>query len=282
MKSILIGEDRVPAVGQGTWKMGMEGQDHRAEADALRYGIDLGLTLIDTAEAYAQGGSERVVAQAIQGLRDRVFLVTKVAPSNAGHESFRHSLTESLQRLETDYVDLYLLHWPSKTVPLEETLEAMAEAHREGLIRYIGLSNFPTDHLEAAQKMLGDRPIAADQVEYQLTNRRAETALIPYAARCGTAIMAYSPVKDLFDLGDDHPGKTTLKNIAEAYGVTPETVALAYLIGSGPVVAIPKAVQRAHIEANRQALDLDLSDRERRALQEAFPAAAEDLPFVAL
>ncbi len=282
MHYLQIGDDRVPAVGQGTWKMGVEGQDHRAEADAVRYGIDLGLTLIDTAEAYAQGGSERVVAQAIQGLRDRVFLVTKVAPSNAGRQSFRFSLTESLKRLQTDYVDLYLLHWPSKTVPLEETLEAMATARRDGLIRYIGVSNFPKEQLDEAQKMLGDLPIAADQVEYQLTNRRAETALIPYAARCGTAIMAYSPVKDLFDLGEDHPGKLTLKQIAEAHRVSSETVALAYLIGSGPVVAIPKAVQRAHIEANRQALDLELTQDERRALQEAFPGPQEDLPFVAL
>ena len=282
MQYIQIGDDRVPAIGQGTWKMGAEGQDHRAEAAAVRYGIDVGLTLIDTAEAYAQGGSERVVAQAIKGIRDRVFLVTKVAPSNAGRDTFRHSLTESLKRLETDYVDLYLLHWPSKTVPLEETLAAMTLAHRDGLIRYIGLSNFPTEHLDEAQTLLGDLPIAADQVEYQLTNRRAETALIPYAARHGKAIMAYSPVKDLFDLGENHPGIKTLNNTAESHRVSAETVALAYLIGSGPVVAIPKAVQRAHIDANRQALDLELSADERRAIQEAFPSPGEDLPFVAL
>lgn len=283
MRAIHIGSDLVPAIGQGTWKMGHEPSARSKEIDALRYGVEMGLTLIDTAEMYAEGGSERVVQEAIRDIRDRVFVVSKVWPTNQSGEGLINALHGSLDRLGLSQVDLYLLHWPSQRHPLSETLEALAQVREEKLARYVGVSNFPTPHLQKAQALMPSHiKLAADQVEYHLLNRRAETALIRYASLHQVAVMAYSPVKDLASLNKNAAPYGVLKKLADRKNVSPEAVALAYLIGSGPVIAIPKAVQRHHIDANRAALDIELSDEERTALQDAFLSPEEELPYEAL
>lgn len=283
MKTVTIGSDSVPAIGQGTWKMGTDHARTSEEISALRYGIEQGLTLIDTAEMYADGGAERVVGEAIHDLRDRVFVVTKVWPNHQSPEELPQALESSLKRLQIAQADLYLLHWPSRDYPLKETLVALAKAQAEGLTRYIGVSNFPTPYLHLASELIKNQAhLAVDQVEYQLSNRRVENALLPYVEQHDVALMAYSPVKDVVQLNPQTNAYAELRRIADSHGVPCETVALAYLIGSGPVAAIPKAVNPRHIDANRRALDLELSDDERQTLQDAFASPVEELPYQAL
>lgn len=283
MKTLQIGTREVPAIGQGTWKMGSEPADRSREIDALRYGIEQGLTLIDTAEMYAQGGAEEVVGEAVADMRERVFLVSKVWPTHMGSHDLRPALEASLKRLRVDQLDLYLLHWPSREHALTDSMKALADVHASGLTRTIGISNFPTRQFEDAQALLPDGVrLAADQVEYHLLNRRAETTLIPYAATHQLAVMAYSPVKDLRSLGADDARFKVLRAIADTHGVLPETVALAFLLAAGPVAAIPKAVQKAHIDANRQALDVTLTADEVQRIAAAFPRDNQEIPFQAL
>ncbi|PSR21812.1 MAG: aldo/keto reductase [Sulfobacillus acidophilus] len=263
--------------------MGEVTSQRTVEVDALRYGIEQGLTVIDTAEMYADGGAEEVVKEAIKDIRNQVFLVTKVWPTHQSREALPKALDASLTRLGTSYVDLYLLHWPSQSVPLEQTLNALAQVQEQGLARYLGVSNFPTPYLKQAQELLPDgATIAADQVEYHLANRRAETALIPYCVDRQIAVMAYTPVKGIPSLRPASAGYRVLSHIAHDHQVSPATIALAYLIGSGPVIAIPKAIQYRHIDANRAALDVLLSDVERQAIRRAFASPEEELPYEAL
>lgn len=280
IKTVKIGAQDIPAVGQGTWMLGTDPSQRTKEVDALRYGIEVGLTLIDTAEMYAQGESEKVVGDAVSDLHNRVFLVTKAWPDHHGAAALPRALEKSLERLRVPAVDLYLLHWPSRQYPISETIPALATLYQAGLARHIGVSNFPTPQFREAQALLGDGVLlAADQVEYHLLNRRAETALIPYAMAHQVAVMAYSPLKDLFALKPSRSPYTTLARIAKSRRVTPETIALAYLIGSGPVIAIPKAVEKAHMDANRAALEVALTDPERTELQTAFTSPREELPL---
>lgn len=283
MKTIRIGTVAVPAIGQGTWKMGADPAHRTEEIDAIRYGLGCGLTLIDTAEMYADGGSERVVGEAIHDVRESVFLVSKVWPSHMTRDGIMRALEESLKRLRTPYLDLYLLHWPSQEHPLTGALKGLADAHGQGLIRHAGISNFPTKELKDAQALMpAGTTIDADQVEYHLLNRRAEHALLPYAAQEGIAVMAYSPVKMLTSLTQEDPRRVLLEALAETHQTTMAAIALAYLIQAGPVVAIPKAVTKTHIDANRQALDVALTVDDVAAIQQAFPAQGEELPFQAL
>jgi diketogulonate reductase-like aldo/keto reductase len=263
--------------------MGEDQSVRTAEVEALRYGISQGLTVVDTAEMYANGGAEEVVKDAISDIREQVFLVTKVWPNHQSREALPQALEGSLRRLGTPYVDLYLLHWPSRWVPLEETLIALAQVQQQGLARYVGVSNFPTPYLKRAKNLLPDRVhIVADQVEYHLSNRRAETALISYCQEQHIAMMAYSPIKELATLRPASAGYRVLSQIAQDHQVNLTTIALAYLIGAGPVVAIPKAIQRRHIDANRAALDVYLTDVERQAIRRAFFSPATELPYEAL
>ncbi|MCY0878820.1 MAG: aldo/keto reductase [Firmicutes bacterium] len=283
MKTVMIGQDRVPQVGQGTWQLGRDRKTRDQEIEALRYGIERGLTLIDTAEMYADGGAEEVVGEAIRQASQPVFVVSKVWPSNQAPARLRRSLEASLKRLGREQLDLYLLHWPSRTVPLKDALAGLVEAYRAGLTRYVGVSNFPTAALqEALALMPPDVPLVVDQVEYHLANRRAETQLLPFARAHQVTLMAYSPVKFLAHLrpGDDRAD--LLARLAQAHHTAPATIALAYLLEAGPVIAIPKALSRAHIDANAAALEITLTEEERRALQEHFPCPSEDLPFTAL
>jgi diketogulonate reductase-like aldo/keto reductase len=257
----------VPALGQGTWHMGERGSDRRQEAAALRLGLDLGMTLIDTAEMYAEGGAEEVVAEAIAGRRSDVFLVSKVYPHNAGGRKLEAALERSLKRLRTEALDLYLLHWRG-SVPLEDTVEAMERMRRAGKIRRWGVSNLDVDDLEELDPALAD--CATDQVLYNLENRGVEFDLLPFCRGRGMPVMAYSPVGQGGALLR-HPA---LQAVARRLGATPAQVAIAWTLRQGGVISIPKAADEAHVRLNAAAGDLRLAPEDLAALDAAFPPPA--------
>jgi len=254
----------IPVLGQGTWGMGEDPAKQEAEVAALRLGLDLGLTLIDTAEMYGEGGAEEVVGEAIAGRRHDVFLVSKVYPHNATLHGAGEACERSLARLGTDYLDLYLLHW-RESVPLAETLAAFQSLKRLGKIRDYGVSNFDVDDMEEANALPGGEDIATNQVMYNLAHRGIEWDLLPWCRERGIPIMAYSPI----DQGGmlEHP---QLKAVAARHDATPAQVALAWLLDRD-VVAIPKASSAAHVRENRGALDLTLTDEDLSDLDRAFP-----------
>ncbi|WP_137179120.1 aldo/keto reductase [Roseomonas sp. AR75] len=254
----------VPALGQGTWHMGERGSYRRREADALRLGLDLGLTLIDTAEMYAEGGAEEVVAEAIAGRRDQAFLVSKVYPHNASRTKLPRALDASLRRLRVETIDLYLLHWRG-SVPLAQTVEAMERAKADGKIARWGVSNLDVDDLEELGPALRD--CATDQVLWNLEARGVEFDLLPFCAQHRMPVMAYSPVGQGGALLR-HPA---LAAIAERHGATPAQVALAFVLAKPGVIAIPKAADPQHLRDNAKARDLMLTEQDFRELDAAFP-----------
>jgi diketogulonate reductase-like aldo/keto reductase len=254
----------VPALGQGTWHMGERGSDRRREADALRLGLDLGLTLIDTAEMYAEGGAEEVVAEAIAGRRDQAFIVSKVYPHNASRTKLPRALDASLRRLKVETIDLYLLHWRG-SVPLAETVEAMERAKTAGKIARWGVSNLDVDELEELGPALKD--CATDQVLWNLEARGVEFDLLPFCAKHRMPVMAYSPVGQ----GGALLRHRALAEIAARHGATPAQVALAFVLAKPGVIAIPKAADPAHLRDNAKARDLKLTEQDFRALDAAFP-----------
>lgn len=257
--------ETIPVLGQGTWYMGEDrGQLHQ-EADALRLGLDLGMTLIDTAEMYANGRAEEVVAEAISGRRDEVFLVSKVLPSNASHKGTVLACERSLRRLKCETIDLYLLHWRGG-YPLAETIAGFEDLARAGKIRHWGVSNFDTDDLEELRALDGGEFVATDQVLYNLTRRGVEYELLPWCRTHGIPVMAYSPIEQGRMLR--HP---TLVQVAEESGTTPAAVALAFVLMHDGVIAIPKSSTPDHIRNNRTALDLQLTPQQLAILDEAFP-----------
>lgn len=261
----------VPALGQGTWMMAEDPGARAAEIAALREGIDLGLTLIDTAEMYADGASEALVGEAIAGLREQVFLVSKAYPHHASADALPRACEASLKRLGTDRLDLYLLHWRGR-VPLAETVEAMERLVDGGKILRWGVSNLDADDM-AELVEVGGAACQTDQILYNLTRRGPEHDLIPWLAARRMPVMAYSPVEQgrLLDHAD-------LRRIAEDRGATPAQVALAWLLGKG-VIAIPKAGTAAHVRENRAAADLELTVEEYAALDAAFPAPRGPVPL---
>lgn len=257
--------EMVPVLGQGTWNIGDDSRRRRDEAGALRLGIDLGMTLIDTAEMYANGGSEEVVGEAISGQRDRIFLVSKVLPSNASRRGVEAACERSLKRLGTDRIDLYLLHWRGG-VPLSETVEAFEALKAAGKIRHWGVSNFDTDHMEELEALPAGRNVQTNQVLYNLTRRGIEFDLLPWSRERGIPTMAYSPVEQ-GALGGDR----RLKAIAERHGATPAQIALAWVMRDDGVVAIPKASRQEHVRDNRAALDIRLTPQDLADLDAVFP-----------
>src|SRR5215471_9235302 len=238
MKSVsLPNGTRVPAVGQGTWRMGESKRTHDEEVAALRLGIHIGMTLIDTAEMYGDGGAERVVADAIEGQRDRVFVVTKVYPHNASHQKLPKACERSLKRLRIDAIDLYLLHWRERTPPLQETVETFEKLRAAGKIKRWGVSNFDVDDMEELFSLEEGHKCAVNQVLYNLENREIEFDLLPWSGTTKIPIMAYSPV--------GHTGKllrnAMLKKIAQSHDATPGQVALAWALRQPNVIAIPTA-----------------------------------------
>ena len=261
----LPGGERVPALGQGTWHMGEDRRRAAAEVAALRLGIELGLTLIDTAEMYGAGGAESVVREAAQGCRDALFIVSKVLPSNASRAGTVAACERSLKRLGTDRIDLYLLHWRG-SVPLAETLEGFVRLARDGKIRHHGVSNFDRRGIEEWRALAGGDAVAANQVLYNLATRGIEWDLMPWCRDHGVAIMAYTPLGHGRMLANQ-----SLVAIARRYGATPAQVALAWLLRQAGTIVIPKAARPAHVRENRGAADLALTAEDLDAIDRAFP-----------
>lgn len=262
----------VPALGQGTWRMGEEPERRRDEAAALREGIERGMTLVDTAEMYGEGATESFLGEALAGLRDRVFLVSKAYPQNAGRARLRRACEGSLRRLRTDRLDLYLLHWRG-AVPLDETVEAMEALRQDGLIRAWGVSNFDADDVEDLIDAGGDA-CATDQVLYNPTRRGPDFDLLPLLDKLAMPAMAYSPVEQGRLAG--HPA---LAGVAARHGATALQVALAWVLRRPNVIAIPKAGTVAHVEENRAAADLVLTAEDLAALDRAFPPPHRKVPL---
>jgi len=263
----------MPVLGLGTWRMGEAGSSGADMVKALRLGIDLGMTLIDTAEMYGEGGAEEVVGKAIAGRRHEVFLVSKVYPHNATRQGVVAACERSLQRLKTDYLDIYLLHWIGD-VPFEETLAGFADLQRAGKIRHHGVSNFDTADMEGWVKLPGGGAVATNQVLYNLARRGVEWDLLPWCRKRGIPVMAYSPIDQGSLLG-----KRALKQLASRRGVTAAQVALAWLLHQEGIVVIPKAAHPDHVRDNRAALDLELTSEELREIDRAFPPPAGRKPL---
>jgi diketogulonate reductase-like aldo/keto reductase len=259
----------IPMLGQGTWRMGENRAERSAEVEALRLGLDLGITLIDTAEMYGEGGAEIVISEAIAGRRDEVFLISKIYPHHACHEGTAQACERSLKRLKTDRLDLYLLHW-RESIPLEETISAFLKLKAEGKILDFGVSNFDLSDMEDAARIPGGDEIATNQVYYNLEHRGIEFDLMPWCKERGIPLMAYSPLKSSGD--DKHAllGQSVLKKIAKAHNATTAQIALAWLLHMG-VVVIPKAVKPEHVRENRAATDIQLTPDDITAIDKAFP-----------
>lgn len=258
----------VVTIGQGTWNI--EHADRKSAIAALRRGLDLGMSHVDTAEMYGSGASEEIIGEAIAGRRDEVFLVSKVLPYNASRKGTRAACESSLGRLRTDRLDCYLLHWRG-SYDLEETFGAFEELKREGKILSWGVSNFDVDDLDEALSVAGEGRIACNQVLYHLRERAIEHAVIPWCERHGVAVTAYSPFgqNDFPAPGSAHD--KLLGGIAKTYGATARQVALAFLTRRPSVFAIPKASNPVHAEENAGALKLALSERDIKLIEDAFP-----------
>jgi len=266
MHRVRLGDgETVPALGLGTWGMGERKARAADEAAALRSGLDLGLTLIDTAEMYGEGGAERIVGEAIAGRRDEVFIVSKVYPHNATRKGLPAACERSLRRLGTDRIDLYLLHWRGD-VPLRETVDALAALKMSGKIRHYGVSNFDLADMEELWALPGGNAGATNQVLYNLGRRSAEWALLPWQRERGVPVMAYSPIEQGRLLA-----RPPLVALAKRRSATPAQIALAWLLRQCDVIVIPKASRPAHLRENVAALDLSLTPDELAELDAAFP-----------
>ena len=258
----------VPALGQGTWNL--ERDDPRAAIAALRAGLDAGATHIDTAELYGEGRVEEIVAEAIAGRRDEVFLVSKVLPENASRRGTVAACERSLRRLRTNRLDCYLLHWAGEH-PLADTIAAFEELAAAGKIRSFGVSNFDEGELAEAVGIAGAGRVACNQVLYHLGERRIEHAVLPFCEAHGIAVVGYSPFGSGRFPAPDSPGGRVLVEIAHARGATPHQVALAFLVRGPGLFAIPKTVNPEHARENAAAAGLALSEEEARRIERAFP-----------
>ncbi len=270
--------EAVPVFGLGTWRMGESARTRKDEVAALMLGMELGVTLIDTAEMYGSGVAEEIVAEAVAGRRDEMFIVSKVLPSNSSRSRTIAACERSLKRLRTDRIDLYLLHWRDST-PLEETVDAFIELVEAGKIRHWGVSNFDLDDmvdLLALSRGRGEA-CASNQVLYNLTRRGIEFDLMPLCREHGMPIMAYSPIEQGRMLRNPELGK-----VAKAVGATPAQVALAWLLQQDGVIAIPKATNLAHLRENIAALDVKLDSAALAALDRAFAPPKKREPLAML
>jgi diketogulonate reductase-like aldo/keto reductase len=265
--------ESIPALGQGTWHMGENNRRRKEEIATLRLGLDLGLSLIDTAEMYADGATEDLVGEAIDGRRDEVFLVSKVLPQHATARRCIKACEQSLLRLGTGHIDLYLLHWRGST-PIEETLEAFTRLREQGKIRHYGVSNFDPGDLDELAGMDGGAHVQTDQVLYNLKRRGIEYDLLPASRRRRMPIMAYSPVEQgrLLD-------SKVLAEIGEQHRASPAQIALAWVLRHDLVCAIPKASNPAHVRENRAALDIELTPENLARLDQEFPPPKQPVPL---
>ena len=257
--------EKIPQLGLGTWHMGERGADRAAEAKAIAAGIDLGITLIDTAEMYGEGGAEEVVAAATAGRRDQVFIVSKVYPHNASRAGVLAACERSLKRLKTDRIDLYLLHWRGSH-PLAETVAGFEKLKADGKIRHWGDSNLDSEDMVELRGVKDGGNCAANQVLYHLGSRGIDFDLVADSARHKVMLMAYSPLGQGAILRDPALGQ-----IAEKHGVAPAAIAIAWTMRHGHVVSIPKASNLAHVKENAAAADLVLDAEDLKILDAAFP-----------
>jgi diketogulonate reductase-like aldo/keto reductase len=268
----------VPVIGQGTWMLEGSREAERRAVAALRLGLDLGMTHIDTAEMYGNGRAEELVGEAIAGRRQEVFLVSKVLPSNASYDGTLRACERSLRRLQTDCLDLYLLHWPGK-YPIADTMRAMEALVASGKIRFLGVSNFDLEEVQAAEGALGKERLAANQVLHHLGDRGIERRLIPYCAERGIAVVGYSPFGHA---GFPAPGSSGGKVLAEASaraGRTPRQLVLNFLTRGANVFTIPKAAHAEHVRENSEGCGWELPAEDARSVDEAFPVPAQDVPL---
>lgn len=274
-----FGSRQVPPIGQGTWNI--ESGNRRQAVRALQHGLDLGLTHIDTAEMYGAGEAEKVVAEAIAGRRDNVFVVTKVLPSNASRKSTIEACERSLRHLNTSYVDCYLLHWRGR-YPLAETLAAFEELQSAGKILSWGVSNFDAPDLDEALALAGPGRIACNQVLYHLQERAIEHAVIPWCAEHQVAVVAYSPFGSGHFPSPGSPGGKVLSQIAAEHGATARQVALAFLLREPQLLTIPKASTPEHTEENAGAAQVQFTQNNFEQLERAFPLGRKprSLPMI--
>jgi diketogulonate reductase-like aldo/keto reductase len=269
----LASGDKVPALGLGTWHMGERRSDRVTEAKALQAGLDLGLNLIDTAEMYGEGGAEEVVAEAMTGRRDTIFLVSKVYPHNASRSGAIAACERSLKRLKTDRLDLYLLHWRGSH-PLAETVAAFEKLKSDGKLRHWGVSNLDTDDMAELRGVTNGGNCISNQVLYHLGSRGIEWDLLADCAKHKVMVMAYSPLGQGAILRN-----SALASVARKHNVTPAAIALAWTMRHQHVVAIPKASNLEHVKANAAAADLALDADDLKALDAAFPPPKRATPL---
>ncbi len=268
----------LPAIGQGTWDMGDDASRRTEEIAALQAGIDAGMTLIDTAEMYGEGRSEELIGEAICGRRDDVFLVSKVYPHHAGGKKLVQSCEQSLKRLGTDHLDLYLLHWRGR-IPLQETVEGMQRLIEDGKIRRWGVSNLDVDDMNELMRIEGAEQCVVNQVLYHLGSRGIEYDLLPGQQEHRMPVMAYSPLAQAGSLRRELIQHPVVQQIADEQDAEPFQIMLSWCIRSGSVMAIPKASTVEHASSNAEAANIKLSEQQLRQLDEAFPAPQHKVPL---
>ena len=279
MKQVNINGRNVPAIGQGTWKIGDDPKLHDREVEALRTGIESGMTLIDTAEMYGSGKSELVVGDAIKPYdRETLFIVSKVLPQNAGKRDMRRSCEESLKRLGTDHLDLYLYHWRG-SIPLSETVSCLQKLKDDGLIREWGVSNFDTADMHELSQLKHSGNCAAVQDLYHVGSRGVEYSLLPYLRKNNIAFMAYCPLAMNGTLRQGIWNNTVLQKTAAAHNATVRQIMLAWAIRDGNTIAIPKSSSKQHTIENAAAGNIVLTDAELQMIETEFPAPDREMPL---
>ena len=269
----------IPVLGQGTWHMGEKIISEDKEVSALKYGINKDMTLIDTAEMYGSGGAELLVGKAIKGKnRNKLYIVSKVYPHNAGRDNIFQSCEKSLKRLGTDYLDLYLLHWPGR-ISLEETVECMEDLVKQGKIRRWGVSNFDTGDLEELWKVKNGDKCVVNQVLYHLGSRGIEYDLLPWMEEKDVAAMAYCPLAQGGELRNGLLNSSSVKLVAEKHNISPAQVLLAFIVNRKNMVAIPKSSSKDHIDENSQIYNIKLDNEDIRLLDEENPAPNYKIPL---
>ena len=287
VRTKIVNELKLPFLPIGQGCMGIGGQlqaekiDEAQQINALKFGIDHGLTLLDTAEVYAEGNSEVILGKAIKGIRESVFLASKFSPENSTYKGVISSAEGSLRRLGTDYLDLYQAHWPNPSIPIEETMRALEELVLSGKVKSIGLSNFSKREMMSAQDALESSKIFSNQLEYNLFDRFVEKEILPYCNISGSLLIAYSPL-DRGRNGGNHPSNSLLEQLSGKYGRTSSQISLNWLVSQGNVVAIPKATNLKHIQENAQSLDFSLSREDIDLIDEAFTSNPELIPTDAI
>ncbi len=274
---------QIPVIGQGTWKFGEDRSHADREIEALRLGLENGMSLIDTAEEYAKGGSERIVGEAIKDVRKDVFLVTKVSSKHCSYEGVLQAAESSLERLQTSYIDLYLQHWPSPQFEVAETMSAMAELVERGWVKHVGVSNFSPELMKEAQNALGKHPLVCNQVGYHLNDRAIENDVLPYCRSNGITVMGYSPfgyAPEVFGKRGFPPVGTEeralLEEIGAKHGKTAHQVALNWILRQEGVVTIPKAANIQHIRDNLNAIGWALDEKDQERIYSSFPITTGD------